>query len=408
MGAVAKIKTWLGIEQKSAQPMRGLEIGANGVPVFWPLNFGAYTYDDRNFAEFVANGYGRNPYVFMVIDKIAQLIANLPLILCDDEEEIIEAPELMELLKNPSIQESGAEFIYRVISSYLATGNAIIYETTAIGFGQPSSLECAIVQDVEIRTDTGTLQGIPVTYDINYVGNIPADRVLHIKRPNILYKSVWGLSSLHSGQKIYTASNNTFTAQASIHDNRGASGIVSSASADIPMQPKERDEVQRQFQINTAGAHNTGINYVSSVPMQYTAIGMNATDLRLLEHNIQSLRDVCSLFGVDSSLFNDPANKTYNNRKEAQKALYTDVVLPLANDVVYEQLTEWLVVGMFGIDGLLKVDTSGIDALQEDRNEQHTRVNADVSAGIITAEEARMILYPELGNKIESNDNQGT
>ena len=408
MGVVDKIKSWLGATQKSTTPLRALEIGANGSPAFWPLNFSAYTYDDRNYEEFVANGYGRNPYVFMVVDKVASLVANSPLILCDDEGEVVENDEFWQLFKNPNIAESSAEFIYRVVSSYMVTGNAIIYETTAIGFNQPNSLQCAIIQDVEIRTDDGSLQGAPISYDINYVGNIPADRVLHIKRPNILYNSVWGLSSLHSGQKIYAASNNTFTAGASIHNNRGASGIVSSASADLPMQPRERDEVQRQFQINTAGAHNTGINYVSSVPMQYTAIGMNATDLRLLEHNIQSLRDICSLFGVDSSLFNDPANKTYNNRKEAQTALYTDVVIPIANDVVYAQLSDWFIQGKLNIDAYLKVDETNIEALQEDRNEKHKRVNEDVKAGIITAEEARMILYPELGNKIESNDNQGT
>jgi HK97 family phage portal protein len=383
---------------ETAQKSLQIEVDGRGNPTWWPLNFEAYRYNDRNFQDFVHCGYGRNPYVFMATDKVAGVVSTLPYFLQDAKgNPVTTEKEIERLLSAPNADESWGEFMYRVVSSYMATGNAIIYETTAIGFNRPSELRCAIVQDVVIYTNNGTEQGRAVSYSINYVGTIPAERVLHIKRPNIIHNTVWGLSPLNAGQTLYEGSNNTFTAAASIHKNRGASGIVSSSSANIPMTPKERDAVQSEFQRKTAGPNNMGFVYVASVPMQYTGIGMNATDLRLIEFNVEYLRTICSLFGIDSSLFNDPANKTYNNRSEAQKAFYADVVLPMAV-MLYGQLGKWLLQGKFKKMLTFAIDKSKLPALQEDLTALHQRVNADIASGILTAEEARLMLYPDLAN----------
>ena len=56
---------------------------------------------------------------------------------------------------------------------------------------------------------------------------------------------------------------------------------------------------------------------------------MSPTDLKLLEGQINNLRTICNIYGLDSSLFNDPENKTFSNRKEAQIAAYTDTYIPL-------------------------------------------------------------------------------
>jgi HK97 family phage portal protein len=333
----------------------------------------------------------------MVVDKIASIIASLPYKLVNRRGEIVEAPsDLTSLLKGPNNIDNFYEFIYRIVSSYEVTGNAYIYSTTPVGFVRPGYLQCAIAQDVTINTKNGLAWGDVLNYSINYLGlTIPPERMLHIKRPNILSNSNYGLSSLYSGQPIYTASNNTFEAGASIHKNRGASGVISPKDSNMPLTPDERQDMQRQLNEATAGASKTGMNYVSSVGVNFTGIGMNATDLRLIEFSIEHLRDTCSLFGVSSALFNDPANKTYNNMREAKAELYKDVLIPLASNIM-GQLSEWLIQNAFGLDGTLVVDTDKVEALQEDADAKHQRVNASVSAGIITAEEARKILYPEL------------
>ena len=91
------------------------------------------------------------------------------------------------------------------------------------------------------------------------------------------------------------------------------------------------------------------------------------------------------MYHVDSSLFNDPANKTFNNRKEAQKSLYTDAVLPVINKVVIDKvwnpiLSTW---GDENTKYRVKADKSDIDALHQDAKEKSTRDKA-VSNIIIT------------------------
>ena len=63
-------------------------------------------------------------------------------------------------------------------------------------------------------------------------------------------------------------------------------------------------------------------------------MAMSSTDLQLVEKGVINLRAICNVFGLDSSLFNDPANKTFNNRKEAEKALYTNAIIPIVTNIV--------------------------------------------------------------------------
>jgi phage portal protein BeeE len=158
----------------------------------------------------------------------------------------------------------------------------------------------------------------------------------------------------------------------------------------------ERREMQIAFDAQTAGAHNMGKTYVSTVGVDFAQIGMSAEDLRLIEFNIEYLRTACSLYGIDSSIFNDPANKTYANRAEAETAMYSDVILPLAGNI-YKQLSEWLLQDKFKLTGTtFFVDDSKIKPLQENKKQKQDSVLASVQAGLITKEEGRAMLYPEL------------
>ena len=78
---------------------------------------------------------------------------------------------------------------------------------------------------------------------------------------------------------------------------------------------------------------------------------------------------------------------THQNRKEARKALYTEVVLP-ALSRLRDALNRWL-APRFG-DGLhLDFDTDGIEALSEDRESLWRRVNA---SRFLTLDEKREAL----------------
>jgi hypothetical protein len=133
------------------------------------------------------------------------------------------------------------------------------------------------------------------------------------------------------------------------------------------MLADEAEAVQNKFQQRVGGAANFGKTLVTNKDLNYIQMAMSSQDLQLIEKGVINLRAMCNVFGLDSSLFNDPANKTFNNRKEAEKALYTNAVQPTL-DKVEAEFNRWLVPTHTESNELrFRFDYSEVSALQTDQ-----------------------------------------
>ena len=364
------------------------------------LGDGEYAYNDASYQEFAQNGFGKNPYIYAVVDKISDVSASLPRHLTDQDggEPSMSTDSLSfgAILSNPNYRDSQNEFYYKIFSNLLITGNAIVYSSEPVGMSQPGELWVANTSDVDINTDNGQEWGKPVSYSILNRGTIAAEDVLHIRYPNPIEDTNWGLSPLNAGQYVYTASNDTFEAKAHILKNRGVSGVLSAKDSSMPMNPADQEQLQKNWDNRTAGAKKFGKLHITSAALDYLDIGMSSKDLELIKHNVENLRDVCRIYGVDSSLFGDPANRTYSNQEQAVQAFYRDVVLPLS-ELVDQNLNDWLLHGKYELNDLYwVVNTEEIQILNKPQIELSEKVISEVTAGILTTEEAKEILYPEL------------
>jgi phage portal protein BeeE len=116
--------------------------------------------------------------------------------------------------------------------------------------------------------------------------------------------------------------------------------------------------------------------------------------MELLDLGVVTLRAICNAYHVDSSLFNDPANKTFNNRKEAQKALWTDAILP----EIYktdQALNQWLTpqISKFENRNLkLCPELDNIEPLQQDMELLSDRLVKLRMSGIISGNDARKMI----------------
>jgi len=79
---------------------------------------------------------------------------------------------------------------------------------------------------------------------------------------------------------------------------------------------------------------------------------------------------MCNVLGLDSSLFNDPANKTFNNRLEAEKAMYTNVIMPLADKIASKHNNYIVNTHYPEGDYRMRKDFSNIEALQSDKKQE--------------------------------------
>jgi len=132
---------------------------------------------------------------------------------------------------------------------------------------------------------------------------------------------------------------------------------------------------------------------------------MSPTDLQLVENGVINLRAICNVFGVDSSLFNDPENKTYANRAEAEKSFYTSCIMPLSNKIA-EKYTSFIAWNHYPDKSIrMRQDFSEIECLQNNTFDKDSATMVALkNAGLVTPNEARTALNYEAMNSEGANE----
>jgi HK97 family phage portal protein len=205
------------------------------------------------------------------------------------------------------------------------------------------------------------------------VRNFEQEELEHIRLFNPLFNSVEdsfkGLSPIQVASRVVKVGNDRWDADANLLQNRGAIGLITDKS-NRPMTPEEATRVQSSFDADTGGTHNYGKVKVTNKDLSYIQMAMSSADLQLIEKGVINLRAICSVYSVDSSLFNDPANQTYNNRKEAEKALYTNAIIPMA-EKISQKHTTFIAKNHYPMgDVRMRKDFSSVEALQTDKKQE--------------------------------------
>jgi HK97 family phage portal protein len=308
--------------------------------------------------------YAHNPIVYSIINKISGVTARAERVLLNQSGEEVENGEIYELLENPNEGQTITDFNEVLYTQLLASGNAFIRLIKGVGMG--AELKVLNSKDVEINVSNyGMVNSYSYDeFDVRYT--IPAEEILHIKFANIVHTdreaAHYGYSPLEAAMKVVTASNEIFNAEASIFKNRGIVGLLTNET-DVPLLPKDRDKLQADFQEVAGGSDKFNKIAITNQKMKYLQMGMSPNDLKLIENQINKLRLLCSVFGIDSKLLGDGANSTYNNVSEAQKNAYYDTYLPLCRKVDTSLIR--FLNKEFGEDYEYKVDTTKILAIKE-------------------------------------------
>jgi len=294
--------------------------------------------------------YLKTPYVAMVINRIAKTAAYLKL--------------------KDNFQYFDVETRFKIYTNLLLFGECFILPIYPTGMSSLNSLEVLVNSYVTITYDeTSPFKTIK---HYHYQGNVyEAKKIIHIKYSNPVSIYPNGLSPMNSGKSTYKVSNDIIDFERYTYINRGAAGVLSGVG-EMPITSTERELIQNKFQTDTAGVSNSNKIYVSPTEVKYTPFGFKPSEMTATESQLEKLRTICSLYNVDSTLFNDKAASTYNNMQEAMKAFYNNAVLPLC-DYVHEKISNY-------IGDLIEIDYEDIDALKKDALSDANAKNLKVSA----------------------------
>lgn len=336
----------------------------------------------------IIEGYSKNIDVYSIIRKIVDVLKSNPWIVEKQLskgtwKELKDTP-IHQLMDQPNKTKGYTwDDIEEMIAIYLlVTGNTYIKGTKAIGFEEISELEILPTNGIVIINPNLNYFNPKYEYIFNYGVTskiFKQDELKHIKyfNPN-LATFQYGLSPLQVAANAIQVGNERWTADASILGNRAVAGMVTDKS-NVPMTEEEAKRVGEETRKRMGGATKFGQIMVTNKDLSYIPLGLSPEDLQLLEKGKVTTRALCNVLGLDSSLFNDPDNKTYNNRKEAEKAMYTNCIIPLSVKIS-EALSQYI-CPTFYPDQVVRMrqDFSGVECLQGNLKEESEIKRNDVN-----------------------------
>ena len=304
----------------------------------------------------------------------------------------LQGTELHKLLERPNAAQSYSSWISELIAFGKLTGNRYIYgiaPETGMNQGKYKELYVMPSQIMEIVSG-GIMQPVQ-KYRIEYQGayDIPAEDICHIKDFNPYYDGtgshLYGQSPLRAGLRSLTTNNEAVQTGVKYLQNQTARGILTSDEGDL--NEVQAQQLKDKFRKNFQGADNAGDVIITPKKLSWVNFGLNASDVSLIQQYNASIKDLCNIYAVPVQLLNNTESATYNNMKEAKKALYQNCVIPELNKI-RDELNRWL-VPKFGEKLFIDFDYSAIPELQEENDKV---VDQLAKAWWVTPNEKRSVM----------------
>jgi HK97 family phage portal protein len=359
--------------------------------------------------------YNSIPQLKLVIDKKASMFSNMQLKLVDKitKEEIIDH-ELHALLNNPNPLQSQNAFLKEFKMQEQVYGNQFIYKNKASRISKyPTTLYNVSARYMQPELsgkifDQVSIDGIIERYKYRQTGQYSLKR--DFKPSEILYSRIADLDNPIIGRSPIEAltmplSNikGAYAYRNVIITEKGAIGILSNEGKDamggIPISSEEKDK------INALHSEQYGINegqkriILTEASLKWQPMSYPTKDLMLFEEVDANTMTIIDMLGLNVDMFSSKSS-TYENAKAAYLGAYQDTIIPDA-----DQFTQafgkfigipdnTMLIGSY--DHLSIMKESKLKGMQSIQSIVASLTQA-VAAGIMSAEQAKIILSNELG-----------
>lgn len=342
-----------------------------------------------------------NGVVAACVNAKARALADAPLLLEQRTPEgwaTVDDHKCLELLREPNPDHSDAD-IWGLTNVWQSTRGQAFWIVLPNKQHRPGEIHVWNPERVRILGDE---EHFIRAYEIQREGGgIMGDNgewgkegVIHFRHlPNPL-NSREGWNPINAGRTQIAGDNMSATYQASILLNAGVVSLliglreaVSTGSGVTPEQFETAVNNIRNATLENAGGVN-GINLPLEVhKMAYSPDEMGLT--KLIEYYETR---ICSVMGVSQRVAGLGADPTYLNLKEALQDFWERTMVPARNADAATLNRQWLpLYGMSARDWRFRFDYSGVAALQENKDEMHTRVREDYKVGGLDLKQYRAL-----------------
>jgi HK97 family phage portal protein len=318
--------------------------------------------------------------------------------------------KLNDLLEYPNEYCTFQDLITEGCGYKLLTGDVFIWGELLKGganAGVPNTLWVLPSQYMIIKV-TDEFPAQPTSYELmTWNQKFSKEVILHEKywNPNwnINGEQLYGFAPLRAFLKNITRNNAAKDASSAKFQNGGLDEIIyfddDRFTGDQGLQQAHALKIKLAEEYTGPG--NQGKRAVSGYKVGSVSLGSTPVELGIIDSEKWDAIMFCNGYGVPPELLG-LTQKTYNNVKEAEKALTTRSAIPLLNSrrnsLNRKIQTDW---GFKGVNIFIDYDTSCFGELQTDMNEV---VNATSRMIMITPNEERELANMELRPEPEADE----
>jgi hypothetical protein len=280
---------------------------------FWQRIGGGHSFNKVGLKYLVKTGFERNPVGFGAITKIILAQRNITF------EPYWKG--------KPYVSKKIEYDINYGLYNLITTGTCIIYEKEVVGFGS----EFEVLDTLRMGEDK---IGKKFYYEYDQCDGT----ILKIPEEKLIFITIFshkkgitqfGLSPLQAAQMPIESLKEMYTADTSMLKNKGVDVLITN-DTDEPIVEDEHETMDAILNKRISGARKAGGVATSTSKLRVMNLGRTVKELALWDGYKIKARDLCNVLQIDSGLLNDPDNKTYANREEAEKSLYTSCVIPFS------------------------------------------------------------------------------
>lgn len=290
------------------------------------------------------------------VDMIADQIQAVDLKVYDKANKVyLDDHPVLSLLSSPNPFSSRPEFIHRVVTSWLVTGN-IYFVISQMPGGEPIEIYNHLPQEVTCEknqrdcyaslyrtTMCGAASGTFVRKEVDgwiaFINPLNNQELYHVR--NTSMSENWrlhGLSKLNSiAYELTLYVLGTLYNQAFLKNQGRPSGAFSPRDM---ITDDQQAQLSEQIAAAMEGAHNAGRTLIMPVGMDYTEMSKTAREMEYSELLRMTVEAVYNRFNIPLALVQS-SSLSLANMETAMTQLYTKAVLPVIDRITYE-LTRFL------------------------------------------------------------------
>ncbi|HVZ05131.1 phage portal protein [Hyphomicrobium sp.] len=383
-------------ERESEAP--SIKATATG-PLIAYQNLGEPVWAPRDYSAFAREGFMQNAIVYRSVRMIAEAAASIPLLLYEGTTEIEDHP-LIGLIRRPSLDHTGTDFLEAWYGFLLVSGNAYAEAVALDG----ALRELHILRPDRMKVIPG-VDGWPEGYEYTACGRSVRfiDDVVEGVRPILhlkLFHPVndhYGMSPIEAAATAIDIHNTASGWNKALLDNSARpSGALVYAASNGQMTDDQFTRLKSELETNFQGARQAGRPLLLEGGLDWKPLSLTPKDMDFIEAKNVAAREIALAIGVPPMLLGIPGDNTYSNYQEAQRAFWRQTVLPLVNRTA-RALASWLSPAFALGDSAarsrppsaleLRPDLDQIEALASERDALWKRLE---SASFLTDDEKRV------------------